>query len=133
RRKSDGKLRAWKGRERRYADRHPRGLHRTSRSDGYRHFRDGSRRRLYRRNGWRHCRTKIWKACDDSVRRPRVPRRCVYVPMSRSLTCSTPEESFAVGEQIATELRAGDVILLSGELGAGKTLLSKGILHALDF
>jgi len=53
--------------------------------------------------------------------------------MSRSLTCSTPEETFAVGEQIATELRAGDVVLLSGELGAGKTLLSKGILHALDF
>ncbi len=53
--------------------------------------------------------------------------------MSRSLTCSTPEETFAVGEQVGGDLRAGDVVLLYGELGAGKTLLTKGILHALDF
>lgn len=53
--------------------------------------------------------------------------------MSRSLTCSTPEETFAVGEQVGGDLRAGDVVLLYGELGAGKTLLTKGILHGLGY
>ncbi|MEZ5423277.1 MAG: tRNA (adenosine(37)-N6)-threonylcarbamoyltransferase complex ATPase subunit type 1 TsaE [Pyrinomonadaceae bacterium] len=53
--------------------------------------------------------------------------------MSRSLTCRTPEETFAVGEQVGGDLRAGDVVLLYGELGAGKTLLTKGILHGLGY
>lgn len=44
-----------------------------------------------------------------------------------------PDETFAVGESLGGALRGGEVILLFGGLGAGKTLLTKGILSALDF
>lgn len=45
----------------------------------------------------------------------------------------TPEETFALGEKFGESLSGGELILLSGGLGAGKTLLTKGILFALDF
>lgn len=54
-------------------------------------------------------------------------------PMTDETICSTPEETFDLGTQLSSELRTGDVILLSGELGAGKTLLTKGILHGLGY
>ena len=44
-----------------------------------------------------------------------------------------PEATFAVGEDLGSALRTGDVVLLTGGLGAGKTLIAKGILNALDF
>jgi len=47
--------------------------------------------------------------------------------------CETPKETFELGEKIGESLRGGEMILLSGSLGAGKTLLTKGILNALDF
>jgi len=47
--------------------------------------------------------------------------------------CQSPEETFDLGETIGKGLRGGEVVLLSGGLGAGKTLLTKGILCALDF
>jgi tRNA threonylcarbamoyladenosine biosynthesis protein TsaE len=47
--------------------------------------------------------------------------------------CATADETFDLGERIGANLRGGEVILLSGGLGAGKTLLTKGILHALRF
>ena len=53
--------------------------------------------------------------------------------MTENYTCETPEDTFALGEKIGDEIKAGDVILLSGGLGAGKTLLTKGILNSLDF
>ncbi|TPX00673.1 tRNA (adenosine(37)-N6)-threonylcarbamoyltransferase complex ATPase subunit type 1 TsaE [Schumannella luteola] len=37
----------------------------------------------------------------------------------------------ALGARIAAQLRAGDVVLLNGELGAGKTTLTRGIGSAL--
>jgi tRNA threonylcarbamoyladenosine biosynthesis protein TsaE len=39
--------------------------------------------------------------------------------------------SSALGEIIAARLRPGDVVALSGELGAGKTTLARAILAAL--
>ncbi|HEX8735037.1 MAG TPA: tRNA (adenosine(37)-N6)-threonylcarbamoyltransferase complex ATPase subunit type 1 TsaE [Pyrinomonadaceae bacterium] len=46
---------------------------------------------------------------------------------------NAPEETFALGEKLGESLSGGEVILLSGGLGAGKTLLTKGILSGLDF
>ena len=39
----------------------------------------------------------------------------------------------AVGARLATELRGGMVVTLSGDLGAGKTTLARGCLHALGW
>lgn len=44
----------------------------------------------------------------------------------------TPEAMAQLGQRIANELRAGDLVLLSGELGAGKTTLTRGIGAALE-
>jgi tRNA threonylcarbamoyladenosine biosynthesis protein TsaE len=44
-----------------------------------------------------------------------------------SLTVATSAEMRALGRSLATVLRAGDLVLLSGGLGAGKTTLTKGI------
>ena len=40
-------------------------------------------------------------------------------------------ETRALGERLAKELRAGDVILLEGELGTGKSELARGIARGL--
>ena len=41
------------------------------------------------------------------------------------------EETRSVGERLGKQLRKGDVVLLSGELGAGKTCLTQGIGRGL--
>ena len=53
--------------------------------------------------------------------------------MTATYTCETPDDTYALGERLGADLRSGDVLLLKGGLGAGKTLLTKGILNALDF
>ncbi len=42
------------------------------------------------------------------------------------------EEMHSLGRRIGEQLQAGDLILLSGPLGAGKTALTQGIGRALD-
>jgi tRNA threonylcarbamoyladenosine biosynthesis protein TsaE len=44
-----------------------------------------------------------------------------------SLTVSTSARMRALGRSLATVLRAGDLVILSGGLGAGKTTLTQGI------
>jgi tRNA threonylcarbamoyladenosine biosynthesis protein TsaE len=44
-----------------------------------------------------------------------------------SLTVATAEQMRALGRSLATVLRAGDLVILSGGLGAGKTTLTQGI------
>ena len=41
-------------------------------------------------------------------------------------------ETFDLGVRIGAQLSGGEILLLSGPLGAGKTMLVKGIAHALD-
>jgi len=41
------------------------------------------------------------------------------------------EETIAAGREIAARLRAPVLVLLTGELGAGKTTLAKGIINGL--
>jgi tRNA threonylcarbamoyladenosine biosynthesis protein TsaE len=48
-----------------------------------------------------------------------------------SLTVSTAAQMRALGRSLATVLRAGDLVILSGGLGAGKTTLTQGIGHGL--
>jgi tRNA threonylcarbamoyladenosine biosynthesis protein TsaE len=42
-----------------------------------------------------------------------------------------PSETEALGERLGRELAPGDVVLVSGPLGAGKTTLIRGICRAL--
>jgi len=46
---------------------------------------------------------------------------------------ASAQEMFDLGKSIGAQLRAGDLILLNGPLGAGKTLLVQGIGGALGF
>lgn len=51
--------------------------------------------------------------------------------MSVELTIADPDAMAGLGERLATQLRAGDLVLLNGELGAGKTTLTRSIGAAL--
>jgi tRNA threonylcarbamoyladenosine biosynthesis protein TsaE len=53
--------------------------------------------------------------------------------MRLELTSGTPEDTMAVGEAVASLLRGGDAIALTGELGAGKTTFVWGAARALGF
>jgi tRNA threonylcarbamoyladenosine biosynthesis protein TsaE len=44
-----------------------------------------------------------------------------------AVRCSTELETLAFGERVGTRVQPGDLILLSGQLGAGKTVLVRGI------
>ena len=46
-------------------------------------------------------------------------------------TVKNVEETYALAKQIANTLQGGEVILLSGDLGAGKTTFTKGLAKAL--
>ena len=45
---------------------------------------------------------------------------------------ATAEDTIALGAELGGQLHAGDVVVLSGPLGAGKTVLAKGIAQAMD-
>ena len=47
--------------------------------------------------------------------------------MKRERLLPTPEETRALGAELARLLRAGDLVVLVGPLGAGKTALTQGI------
>ena len=51
---------------------------------------------------------------------------------SGTATCERVEDTIALGAQLGGQLRAGDVVVLTGPLGAGKTVLAKGIAAAMD-
>jgi tRNA threonylcarbamoyladenosine biosynthesis protein TsaE len=49
----------------------------------------------------------------------------------RTIATHSPEETIELGARLAAELLAGDLIALIGELGAGKTMFTKGIAKGL--
>src|SRR3954466_13794907 len=49
----------------------------------------------------------------------------------RVVQTSSEEETATIGRQLATGLTAGDVLLLYGELGAGKTAFIRGLAEGL--
>lgn len=48
------------------------------------------------------------------------------------LTLHSPEETCALAERLSASLRPGDVLLLSGGIGAGKTHFARCLIHALQ-
>lgn len=47
------------------------------------------------------------------------------------IVSALPEKTFAIGKKLGYLLEAGDVILLEGDLGAGKTTFTKGVAAGL--
>ncbi|MBI1749287.1 MAG: tRNA (adenosine(37)-N6)-threonylcarbamoyltransferase complex ATPase subunit type 1 TsaE [Acidobacteria bacterium] len=50
---------------------------------------------------------------------------------SREFLTHSPEETIALGRELAAQLRPPVLLCLDGELGSGKTTLSKGIISGL--
>lgn len=51
--------------------------------------------------------------------------------MQKEFTSNSPEETIDLGKAFASELEAGDIVCLKGELGAGKTHFVKGMAEGL--
>ncbi len=47
------------------------------------------------------------------------------------VSTNNPAETLALGRHLAAMLRAGDIVLLAGRLGAGKTLFAAGVGEGL--
>ena len=50
----------------------------------------------------------------------------------RAMYSHNEAELIAIGQSIGEKLRSGDILVLSGDLGAGKTSLTKGIARGLE-
>lgn len=50
-----------------------------------------------------------------------------------SITSAKPSETFAFARQLAGALQPGDVVALTGDLGAGKTHFVKGLADGLGY
>jgi tRNA threonylcarbamoyladenosine biosynthesis protein TsaE len=53
------------------------------------------------------------------------------VPLLVTVISRNPEDTFFIGRIIGESLSAGDIVALSGDLGTGKTYLTKGIARGL--
>lgn len=52
-------------------------------------------------------------------------------PISESWTTATEDQTQALGRRLARELAPDGVLLLTGDLGAGKTVLTRGVAEGL--
>lgn len=52
--------------------------------------------------------------------------------MKKEFITGSADETFALGKTIGTFLQGGEILLLNGDLGAGKTLITKGIAEGLQ-
>ena len=52
--------------------------------------------------------------------------------MKKTYISKSVEDTIRVGSEIAMRLKRGDIVALVGELGSGKTVLTKGIAKALN-
>lgn len=53
------------------------------------------------------------------------------IGQKQTYTADSPEKMLELGEALGRSLSGGDVVLLTGELGAGKTVFCKGIARGL--
>ena len=51
--------------------------------------------------------------------------------MTQSVLAASPADTATAGERLAATLGAGDVVALTGELGAGKTCFVQGLVRGL--
>src|SRR4051812_5335329 len=102
--------------------------------------RAGRRRRPPRRRRRRppRCRAPAWRSrgwrCSASGWSRRAWACACARSMSRSTeltTTNSAAETEALGARLASDLQAGDLVLVEGELGAGKTTLVRGAVRAL--
>ncbi|MEU5622761.1 tRNA (adenosine(37)-N6)-threonylcarbamoyltransferase complex ATPase subunit type 1 TsaE [Streptomyces tendae] len=63
---------------------------------------------------------------------PAEPSRGAEPAPDVEITVTSPEQMRELGRRLAGLLRAGDLVMLSGELGAGKTTLTRGLGEGLD-
>ena len=52
--------------------------------------------------------------------------------MTRIYETFSPEETRALGKSLGLEASPGDIVCLNGDLGTGKTVLTKGFAEGLD-
>ncbi len=52
-------------------------------------------------------------------------------PVGQKFKLNSPERTEAFGAEISRQLRAGDIVKITGSLGAGKTTLVRGIVSGL--
>jgi tRNA threonylcarbamoyladenosine biosynthesis protein TsaE len=48
-------------------------------------------------------------------------------PAARTVISHSPEETFRLAEELASSFSGTEIVLLEGELGAGKTVFAKGV------
>src|SRR5438270_7231184 len=51
----------------------------------------------------------------------------------KEIVVRSPDETFALGEELGRRLKGGELILLTGGLGAGKTVFTKGVMSGLEY
>ena len=52
--------------------------------------------------------------------------------MAQTFRTHSPEETQAIGERVGQNLKSGDIVALIGDLGAGKTCLTQGIVRGVN-
>ena len=62
---------------------------------------------------------------------PHSPAETPLPGVTAEFTVTSPEQMQELGRRLAKLLRAGDLVMLNGELGAGKTTLTRGLGEGL--
>lgn len=70
---------------------------------------------------------EFWRRRGYSVVEQQAHNLIFAKAMPVQRTVPTAEDMRAIGEELAGQLRAGDVLVLSGDLGAGKTTFTQGL------
>lgn len=69
---------------------------------------------------------------NPSEQNPHGPSEPAGARRTLELTVTSAEEMLDLGRRLAGLLRAGDLVMLTGELGAGKTTMTRGLGEGLN-